>query len=384
MPRSNIPSRVSPATSNGSADLLPFLDPAPTGSMNQTSGKSKVLNGSPLNANGKRNSVSSSGESSGSDDADGNDEDGDEDGDSEGNADEDDEDATPGAFAPSYSKKSVKAYKTGPVSSPSARKKMKFDDDGYEGQASDSDSSDDSYEGVNDITDEDEEEHDVEKLEERMIVQSERNRDSTNLPSTDDGNIVDWSDFGVFDDQLLFSNTSFFDEDQYFSRYNQLDMQYTGEMVTEDETPTKRRVHFEERKEPSDNDKTPTPSSDDEDDDEIPSDFLQQDCLDPDLRRMIENDVDVNLRNQQRPYDDDPLFGDSYEQTGNIYHVDSDHASDGSSGYESMYLYCSLHLYNLLTDSFQRMMAKLPMRISRHQQQLRTHALSFVGTPVCL
>lgn len=380
MPRSNIPPRNSPSTSNGSSDLLPFLDPAPTGSMNQTSGKAKVLNGSHVNSNGKRNSSSGSSDNSGSD------EEG-EDGDAESGADDDDddEDEAPGKFAPSYSKKSIKAYKAGPASSPTAsRKRMKYND---EGQASDgdndSDGSDDSYEGVNDITDEDDEEQDVEMLEEQMIVQSERTRGPTNVSNANNDKVDYWSDFGAFDDQLLFSNTSFFDEDQYFSRYNQLDTQANGGVESEPETPTKRRVHFEERNDATDNDKTPTPSSDDDDDDEIPSDFLQQDCLDPDLRRMIENDVDVNLRNQNRSYEDD-IYGHSYEQhTSNIYHVDTEPASDGSSGYESMYRYCCFHFSNLLTRPFQRMMVKLPMRISPHQQLLPTHELSFAETLAC-
>lgn len=349
-----------------------------------------MLSGSHINSNGKRNCPSTSSDSSGSDVADGND----EDGDSESSADDDeDDDDAPATLAPSYSKKSTKTYKAGPttLSSPTAsRKKMKFDDDGYEGQASDggsdSDTSDDGYEGVNDITDEDDEEQDVEKLEERMIVESERGRRPNNLlpnTNTNHGVADDWSDFGALDGQLLFSNASFFDEDQYFSRYDQPETHFNGAVESETETPTKRRVHFEERNDSSDNDKTPTPSSDDEDDDEIPSDFLQQDCLDPDLRRMIENDIDVNHRNQHRAYDDD-LYGDSYEQhTGNIYHVDTDPASDGSSGYESMYRYCGSYLSDLLTHHFQRMMVKLPMRISPHQQLLHTLALSFAETPAC-
>ncbi|KAK2761207.1 hypothetical protein FQN54_001728 [Arachnomyces sp. PD_36] len=337
MPRSNTLSRHSPTNSNGSSDLLPFLDPAPTGNLNQTSGKAKVLSGSQLNSNGKRNCPSSSGDSSGSDIAEE-----DEEGSESTADDEDEDDDEPGSFAPSYSKKSTKSYKAGTpnMSSPTAsRKKMKFDDDGYEGQASDggsdSDSSDDGYEGVDDITDEDDEEQDVEKLEEQMIVESERSRRPTNtFSNTNTYDIADqWSDFGALDGHLLFSNADFFDQDQYFARYDQ-PTQASGGVESEAETPTRRRVHFEERNDSSDNDKTPTPSSDDEDDDEIPSDFLQQDCLDPDLRRMIENDIDVNQRNQNR-YDDD-LFADSYEQhTGNIYHVDTEPVSDGSSGYET-------------------------------------------------
>jgi hypothetical protein len=94
------------------------------------------------------------------------------------------------------------------------------------------------------------------------------------------------------------------------------------------ETPVARRVHFEERSDSSSD-------SDSHTDDEIPGDFLQQDSLDPQLRRMIENDHESYRTNHRRQSEE--IFGDADYGHGNIYHVESEGSSEGSlSGYESM------------------------------------------------
>jgi len=85
-------------------------------------------------------------------------------------------------------------------------------------------------------------------------------------------------------------------------------------------------VHFEDSDDPSDSDKTT--------DDELASDFLEQDSLDPDLRRMIENDNNRIGHCRLSPRE---LFvsHDFYELPQNIYHVDAKTSVGSSSGYES-------------------------------------------------
>jgi hypothetical protein len=133
---------------------------------------------------------------------------------------------------------------------------------------------------------------------------------------------------GPFDDRILFPTTSFLDELQIYSTLDgagETDM--TSEVV---ETPVQRRVHFVDS-DSSDGDQTPTGSMDDEQ----LEDFLQQDSLDPTLRRMIENDNDT-WRSHKPRFDD--IFGEmDFSSTANIYHVESDAVSDGSSGYECTY-----------------------------------------------
>jgi len=131
---------------------------------------------------------------------------------------------------------------------------------------------------------------------------------------------------GPFDDRILFPATSFLDELQIYSTLDGVgETNMTSEVV---ETPVQRRVHFVDS-DSSDSDQTPTGSMDDEQ----LEDFLQQDCLDPTLRRMIENDNDTWGSHKPR-FDD--IFGEmDFSPTTNIYHVESDAVSDGSSGYES-------------------------------------------------
>lgn len=260
-------------------------------------------------------------------------------GDEDESEDADDEEDQPAKSAPSYGSNKRKARKAGHKTGSrlAERKKMKFaddQDDGYEGQQSSSeDDSDDGYAAVDDITDADDEEQIVEKLEEQMIVESENEHSLDSILEVSDAPDADeWGGLGSIDDNMLFSTASFFDEEQLYSALDTIgETDMTSEAV---ETPAPRRVHFDESDSSSDSDQTPTVSTDDE----IPSDFLHQDSLDPRLRRMIENDTDPFSGPNQR-FDD--IFGDfDFGQTGNIYHAESDAISDESSGYESMYRTC--------------------------------------------
>lgn len=249
---------------------------------------------------------------------------GEEDGADDLDEDADDEGDPPAASAPSYDRR-VKAHKTGRKSA----KEMKLsDDEDYDGQdptdENDSDGSlDDVYAAVDDITDDDSEDQDVEKLEELMIVESEDERRVGGMMSVRNTN--EWAGVGAFDDHMLLSGASFFDEEHL---YGAMDSFGAQGLVSETApgTPVPRHVHFDAQVDSSSN-------SDSHTEDEVPSDFLQQDSLDPQLRRMIEND---NGTTAARRRQSDETFGDADYGHGNIYHAESDAVSEGSSGYESM------------------------------------------------
>lgn len=254
--------------------------------------------------------------------------------DSEASSDEDDKSAR---RTPSYGGKSHRGRKAGSkklASSPLSLKKRKLSyDEGYEGQQSSAGESDSDYAAVDEISDDDED-LDVEKLEEQMILDSEDERHivSSVFSHSDVPEPDTWAGLGSFDDHILFSAEPFLDDQLYSAMETFGETDLTSEAI---ETPVQRHVHFitEENSESS------SDSPDGSTDDEIPGDFLQQDSLDPTLRRMIDNDHDG--RNNQR-YED--IFGESdFKHPANIYHVESDAVSDGSSGYESM-LSCGLYV----------------------------------------
>lgn len=254
------------------------------------------------------------------------------------------------------------------------------EDDGYDGQKSSGDndsedSSDDVYAAVDYISDgDDDEDHDVEKLEELLIVESEDENDFNGILTASTVSVAnshDWAGPNVFDDHMLLSAASFFDEEQLYTA-----MEAFGETdlasETAVETPVPRRVHFEE-------DSDSSSDSDSHTEDEIPSDFLQQDSLDPQLRRMIENDNET-YSNRRRQSDE--LFAESDYGHSNIYHVESDAVSEESesSGYESMQTPMEVEL-NLMLTNFKPMMARLQMKTFPHQQRLPILALSCAVTP---
>lgn len=241
-----------------------------------------------------------------------------DDGANDSDEDADDEEEPPAFRASSYGGKTRKAggHKS---------KKLRLSDDDHRksGDENDSDGSlDDVYAAVDDITDDDNEEQDVEKLEELMIVESEESRASR--AAAEVGN-TGWAHAGSFNDHMLLSADPFFDEEQLYGTLDAFAEPGLAEEAPETSVP--RHVHFEEADSSSD--------SDSHTEDEIPSDFLHQDSLDPQLRRMIEHDSVTTGRRRRQS---DETFGDSDYGRGNIYHVESDAVSEGSSGYESMFV----------------------------------------------
>ncbi|KAL5340135.1 hypothetical protein BJX70DRAFT_362268 [Aspergillus crustosus] len=240
--------------------------------------------------------------------------------------DADDEDDQPILLTPSYANRS---HKAGTKSTKRAKTKNISDEDS-DAELSDGpnfdDSSDDVYAAVDYISDGDDEEQDVEIMEELLILESEDEHDFSGGANTGAGGGHDWAGSNVFSDELLLSSAPFFDEHQLYSA-----MEAFGETdlasETAVETPVARRVHFEE-------DSDSSSDSDSYTEDEIPGDFLQQDSLDPQLRRMIESDNEV-VRRPRRQSDD--IYADSDYGHSNIYHAESDAAaSEGSlSGYET-------------------------------------------------
>jgi hypothetical protein len=283
--------------------------------------------------------------------------------------DADDEEDRPLAKAPSYNRRQNQGRKTG--RQPAMKKRRVSDDGDWDGgfssNGSDSeDSSDDVYAAVDYITDADDEEQDVEKLEEMMILESENHQYI--LPSSEVNE--QWDGPTGFGDSMFLPAASFFDEEHLYSAmdaFGETDM--ASEAV---ETPVARRVHFEERSDSSSD-------SDSHTDDEIPGDFLQQDSLDPQLRRMIENDNhDHHHRSHRRQSEE--IFADTDYGHGNIYHVESDGTSEGSlSGYESM-LAVWTRLFVSLLIQFQPTMVILPMKTFPHLLPLPTPALFFAAT----
>ena len=257
---------------------------------------------------------------------------------SDGDGDDSEEDADdeqePAVRAPSYGRR--RDNKAGRQQNRTKRRRVVQDDSSDGSDGSDSESSDDVYAGVDYITDAEDEEQEMEKMEEMMIMESEKN--PRPLPSSEFNDDL-WT-ANAFDDNMFLPAASFFDEEHLYSAMDTFgEPDVPSEAV---ETPATRRVHFEERSDSSSD-------SDSHTDDDIPGDFLQQDSLDPQLRRMIENDNENYRRNNRRQSEE--MFGDVDYGHGNIYHVESEGSSEGSlSGYESM-MFCYLYLFlNLLTQ----------------------------------
>lgn len=271
--------------------------------------------------------------------------------------DADDEEEPAAVRAPSYGHRRERAHKAGRRS-----KKMKmFDDDFFEksGDENDSDGSlDDDYTGVDYITDDDNEEHDVEKLEELLIVESEdEQRFGGMIAASDAGNAGEWAGTDGFSDHMLLAGASFFDDEQLYGAMDVFgETGFASEAAAE--TPVPRHVHFEQNHDSSSD-------SDSHTDDEIPSDFLHQDSLDPQLRRMIENDNEMNRQHRRQS---DETFGDADYGHSNIYHAESDAVSEDGSGYESTFLGIRILRTRMLTSS-QPMMVKPQMKTSLLQQR---------------
>ncbi|KAM5474376.1 hypothetical protein MauCBS54593_001950 [Microsporum audouinii] len=296
-----------------------------------------------LKKNNKRRAPPSiSSDNSSSEDMNTGDEEEDDD-DSGDSSEEDDEDSTSAAFAPSYGGKrriGHKAGRTGGISLLQDRKlKLQHaeeDDDARSVSSvssvipSDIDSSDDSddYQGVDEVSDGEDEELMLEKIEEEIILESENERSTfSRLSGTGFGGGDEWTELDDLEHRPFYTAGSFFDDEhllmQSGGHSDHVDAGLTSETA---ETPVQRRVHFESD-DSSDSDKS-------SDEDELLPDFLHQDRLDPNLRRMIETDSGPPRRTRS-PYD---LFinSDFCDLPDNIYHVEeSDNSVGSSSGYES-------------------------------------------------
>lgn len=340
--------------SNNDDSSFPSLyNPEDTTNTNSTKPANQTKNQrAPLKKNSnnrshnRRKGSTSSEESSGSIEFDQEDSDDDNDGD---DAEEDDaEEDEPSVFAPSYGNRLKRRRKAGLSSSPSQLRKEKrvkikqseleSDDEGSIGSAcsvssvssisidgSVSGDSDAEYEGVDYVSDGDDE--DVEKLEEELILDEfERGPASTVVPGPR-GLGDEWSGFDDLENRPLYSAGSFFENDILVqTTAPELAVDANDATAEEVETPMPRRVHFADSGDSSDSEKTS--------EDELMSDFLLQENLDPDLRRMIENDSDApkHLRNRNDLFD----TNEYYELPGNIYHVESSSEVGSSSGYECM------------------------------------------------
>ena len=261
------------------------------------------------------------------------------------------------------------------------------DDDGYDDDNESEDSSDDVYAAVDYISDGDGEEQEMEKLEEMMILESENEQRIDHLlASTDVGDAGNWAGpTNIFDDHMLLSGASFFDEEQLYSAMETFGETDLASEAVETPVQMPRHVHFEPQSDSSSD-------SDSHTEDEIPGDFLQQDSLDPHLRRMIENDNDNSHLHHSRRRTSDDMFGESDYGHSNIYHVESDAVSEKSesSGYESMMIHVPTILYlpelcmlTVIADDGETTDEDLPppATITHPRSILRRDSSASLGTP---
>lgn len=251
--------------------------------------------------------------------------------------------------------------------------------DGVENDDGDDSNDDATYAAVDDISDGDEEDQNVEKEEELMIMQSENaNRRAGVFGSLDAGSS------GLFEsDGVFLASGNVFDEDQL---YTAMEMFGESDGASDEETPMPRHVHFQEIPSSSSSSSPSSSSTSDSElptEDELPGDFLQKDRLDPQLRRMIENDSESRFNDKRRLSDD--IFAESDYGNANIYHVESDAESTGSSGYESMQSNePSYRLPLLILLCPQPTMVKRQMKILHPQRPLRTRDRFFDAIRACL
>ncbi|PGH04873.1 hypothetical protein AJ79_06958 [Helicocarpus griseus UAMH5409] len=255
----------------------------------------------------------------------------------------DDDGEQPEAFAPSYGSRKKnrghKAGRRGGLSLLKGRKRAKIGHSGYDSSVENSSvssasplssaesinsDSDDGYEAVNDVSDADDVDQEIEQMEEELILDSEYERDLTTVTAFSSGAPDEWLGLDEIENRPFYSTGSFFEDEQLFLQSGNADAVENHDLSNATVDTPARRVHFVDSDDSSDSDKTT--------DDELLPDFLQQDALDPDLRRMIENDSDP-ARNQKS--NELLVSHDYYEIPGNIYHVETESSAGSSSGYES-------------------------------------------------
>ncbi|MCJ1250974.1 hypothetical protein MMC30_008204 [Trapelia coarctata] len=204
-------------------------------------------------------------------------------------------------------------------------------------------SDDDDYNGVDLISDSDEEEPNLEKLEEKMIIDSEEENEEDPLSTVSpfhaqDTSSDDWQ--GIhFDDGLFTSDIPFF-EDQI----GRTDPHPSTAIPNSDDTTvpnrrssssTGRRVRFADDISGGFKETISTASS--ANDDIFPDLFLNQDSLDPQFRQLIENDNDDH---RQELMDAGLAFWDAEEAEDfqlEKHSLDNGTSSEAgsSSGYET-------------------------------------------------
>ena len=211
--------------------------------------------------------------------------------------------------------------------------------------ASTANSEDEDYNGVDLISDSDEEEPTLEKMEERMIIDSEEENVGgfvsrtfpTSPPSTTS---EDWQGLGFGDDSFL-SDIPFFDEQigrtDSDALANALDLYHDStpsRSLLSPDLPTTRRVRFADDISHSSNSRT---SSATVENSIFPDLFMNQDSLDPMFRQLIENDnEDENhsITDGEGSYWD---FDDNEDFELEKHGLEDNSSSNGgsSSGYES-------------------------------------------------
>lgn len=182
--------------------------------------------------------------------------------------------------------------------------------------------SDDDYAGVDLISDSEEDEPDVEVAEEQAIIESEEDdNDNAVLQPDNDDDQSSWAGFDLDDEPTFRGGDPLFNE--------QISRTSTPNMYAEAtawEATTGRRVRFDL----SDSDSSDTEVN------AFPDIFLDQNSLDPQFRRTIENDY--NNDNDDPPSDEGSYWdfrGDEVDVTETVGDDDSED-STGSSGYESV------------------------------------------------
>ncbi|MCJ1377081.1 hypothetical protein MMC17_000171 [Xylographa soralifera] len=164
--------------------------------------------------------------------------------------------------------------------------------------ASTTNSEDEDYNGVDLISDSDEEEPTLEKMEERMIIDSEEDNVgdfvSRNIPTSPPSTTSeDWQGLGFGNDSFL-SDIPFFDEQigrtDSDAFANALDLYHDASpsrILLSPDLPPTRRVRFADDLSHSSDSRT---SSATVDNNIFPDLFMNQDSLDPMFRQLIEND----------------------------------------------------------------------------------------------
>ena len=211
-------------------------------------------------------------------------------------------------------------------------------------------SDDEDYNAVDLISDSDEEEPTVEKIEERMIIDSEEENNIDFVPRTikprsSSISSDEWQGFDL-EGGLFFSDMPFFDEQMGRMSHNDAASEgglYDGGSILElDHSPSPppaRRVRFVDDVVTA-YDSTSSSNSD-ADNEVFPDLFMHQDSLDPGFRKMIENDNDGDANSTSDGEGSYWNLNDNedfeLEKHGLKDDGDSSDSCGSSSGYESAF-----------------------------------------------